>query len=319
MNDRHDHHHEKYTHTPERIEIIGRPLPALADEYEYLSDVTNIRVRTQDEPFRTNRARADVSEKQLIDDLLDFCGRVKEVPVSNLDEKERELVESVDEFVESIHFLTHEDYREAVSGIAGRHAQWLAANPARILKIGVHSNKTKSSQSQIATDLRNAIVGLEADYALRVHVGAISHVDCTDNTKIVLADDWSVSGNYIAQDIANTYRATSEAPQPPNIEVNLLLAREDQVEEGIRAVDRLKDSYPGYRQPEVVAYFSTPAVKSVYGYQAVPSGSHSSVDYGFSETLSSMYRVLERHERGKGEMRLPYAATIVPKYSHDYE
>lgn len=318
MHDRVNHGKETYTQSPEKIEVIGHGLPALSEAYERLSDEPDIRVRAEAEPFRKGSGTIDISEKQLIDDLLDFCSQVKQVKADNLDERERALVASVDGFVDSIHFLTHEAYEEAAAGLAERHSQWLREKPERTLKIVVHDNKKNSSQQQVAADIHAKM--LEADPSLieRVDVGRISEDDCNADRKVILADDWSVSGNLMAQDVANVYRATANMEGEPAIEVNLMLAREDQVGEGIRAIDRLEESYPGHQQPEIIAYFSTPAVASVYGHEAIPSGSHSSVDYGFAETLGSMYRILERHGRPLS-LRLPYAAVIVPTYAYDYE
>lgn len=318
MHDRVRHGKETYTQNPERIEVNGRGLPALKEAYGHLSDEQDIRVRAEAAPLRKGASTIDVSEKKLIDDLMYFCNQVKQVKSDSLDEQDRALVDGVDGFVDSIHFLTHEAYNEAATALAERHGKWLREKPERTLKFAVHDNKKNSSQQQVAADIHAKMLQADSTLEGRIDIGRIREHDCSLDSKIVLADDWSVSGNLIAQDLANVYRATAGIEGEPTVEVNLMLAREDQVAEGIRAIDRLEESYPGHHRPEIIAYFSTPAVASVYGHEAVPSGSHSSVDYGFSETLASMYRILERHG-GSTDLRLPYAAAIVPSYAYDYE
>ena len=310
---------EHLHHNPERIEVVGERLPTMREMMEDLSDTPDIRVSTEAEPFRPGRERADISEREMVEDLLDFCAQVRDLPRDRMDERDRELVESVDAFVDSIRLMTHEAYHRAVDGLAERQASWLEEDQMRRLRLVVQRNKEASSQGQVSTDMAAAIVAANPDLAGRVDVCLTEHLaeGLTPETKVVLADDWAVSGNLIAQDVAHVYQVCSQKDIAPDLEVDLLLARDDQVEKGITSVAETTERFGAHMQPKVAAYYTAPAVRSVYGYEAVPTGSHSAVDYGFSETLSSMHRVLARYG-GRLDTRLPYAATIIPKYSYGY-
>ena len=304
---------------PERIEVVGERLPALREMMDKLSEMPDIRVATESQPFRPGKERADISEREMVEDLLDFCGQVKNIPRDQLDERDQALVDSVDTFVDSVRLMTHEAYHQAINGLANRQAAWLEGNGARRIRFVVQRNKTASSQGQVAQDMAAAITAAHPELAERVDVCLTERLadGLTPDTKVVLADDWAVSGNLIAQDIAHVHQVSELQGVEPRTEVNLLLARDDQIEQGIKSINDLSDTFSDHTLPDVAAYYTAPAVRSVYGYEAVPTGSHSAVDYGFSETLSSMYRLLERYGNNP-EPRLPYAATIIPKYSYKY-
>lgn len=315
--------YEKQKDTPEQIEVIGREMPNLEEIYDDLSTEPTIRVFTEAQGLRKGTARRDVSEKEVVDNLLDFCGKFRELSVDGLDERERELHGSVANFIESIHFMTHREYEEAINGLALRHAQWLGDDDTRRLALAVQGNRQHNSQRQVASDIYESIVSADPTVNERVDVSLIGDManNLTESTKIVIADDWSVSGNLIAQDMAHVCQMLNRTNRKLPVEVNLLVARQDQIDEGVTSLDRVLEFYgqPMPEKPAVVAYFAAPGVESVYGYKAVPSGSHSSVDYGFSETLEVMRQAMDRQARGGAEVYMPYAGAIIPTYAYNYD
>ena len=98
--------YETKTDTAERIRVIGGDLPSISDMYDELSEVRDIRVVETDQPHSQRGERRDVSEKEIIDDLMRFCDTVRALPTDHMDERDRELVASVDDFVMSMHFLS---------------------------------------------------------------------------------------------------------------------------------------------------------------------------------------------------------------------
>jgi hypothetical protein len=308
------------TQTLERIMTLGGDLPTLTEMYDRLSTTPDIRVVKGSAPHRLRGERLDVSEKELIDDLMAFCDEVSQLPTERMSAQEMDLMVSIPGFLDSMRFLSHEAYAEAVDGLARHHVEWLRADEDRRVRFAVQRNRTQSSQGIVGRDIAAAIARTNPPLEGRVDVRLIEDLSGSldDNTKIVIADDWSVSGNLMAQDLSHVYQVFERDGTSAQVEVNLLLAREDQVPDGIRALDRVGEDRPEYGEPAVVAYHRTPAVKGIYGQEAVPTGSHSAVDYGFSETLGSMYRLLERYG-GRDTRGLPYAAAIVPTYAYDYE
>lgn len=313
--------HETQKRSHERVEVIGRPLPALHEMAGELSQTPDISVYSNATSIIKGQERKQISEAEMIADLLSFCDDVKALPREKLDDKERALVDDVDVFVDSLHLLTHEAYAEAVEGLASRHVEWLSGDAQRKIRFLVYKHKTHSSQSQIAHDITAAILQQDEKFSDRVDVSITGELaeGLTPDTKLVLADDWAVSGNLIEQDISYMYKMFGEKDVAAPFEVNFLLARQDQVDEGVTSIPRLEESFPEYSPPEsVVAYFTTPPIESIYGHTAMPTGSHSSADYGFSQTLVKMYDVLKKCTPPISEPRMPYAAEIIPTYSRNY-
>jgi len=313
--------YEKNTTRPEKIHIIGEDVPYLKDMYDTLSNVSNIKVFSEASSISKGKVRREISEKELVDNLLDFCSQIKSLNNrTDLEEEDREVVDKVDQFLDSVTYLSHEMYNMAIQGLARYHADWLVEKSSRAVRFIVHDIANEKSQGQIAKDIVNAIIEAEPELEGRATVLAtndlsLSHLD--EDIKLVVADDWSVSGNLIAQDISYIYRHFRPITSEAKIEVNLLVARQDQVASGIHTIDRLKEDYPEFDSPTLMAYYSAPENEEYYGYKAFTSGSHSSVDYGFSNTLEKMYAVLRRYS-GNLEVYMPYAAEIIPKYRYNY-
>lgn len=313
--------HETEIPSHEQIETIGRQLPSLHELADTLSTKPDIRVYTEATHILKGSARKDISEAEMVADLLVFCDRVKQLPVDRMEDAERALVGDVDKFVDSLYLLTHEAYEEAVEGLARRQMEWLAENNTRRIRFLVHRNKTESSQGKVAHDIAKAIAVHDEMLSDRIDVRLTEELadGLTSDTKLVLADDWAVSGNLISNDIANVYKTFDAKGVGAPLEVNFLLAREDQVTDGLRAVQRLEDSFPNHTVPPILAYYTTPSIEGIYKHdKATPTGSHSSVDYGFSQTLERMYVLLDRYEQGGEEPHMPYMAEIIPTYNYNY-
>jgi len=313
--------HENQKNYPEKIRIIGREMPTLQSMYGELSTNPDIKVFSSAEHIRNGDERRIASEKEVIDDLLAFGVLARGVLEGQMHDEDRYVLEHIDAFIDSIHYLSHEAYQEAIRGFAIEHSKWLNEDENRRVRFLVQSSRKERSQWTISNDIASAI---RNEVGERVDVVTFEELsECeTDNSecKFVLADDWSVSGNLLGEDVSRAYRVFDSIGIEQPIEVNLLVARQDQIVEGIHTIDRyVKEIEPNHSSPKIIAYFQAPAVKTIYGYEALPSGSHSSVDYGFSQTLSRMYSVVERHLPISQGVHVPYVAKIIPKYGYNYD
>lgn len=309
--------------TPEKVTIIGPEMPKPRDIYDTLSDEKDILVYSDAQSTSLKgRETALKSERELIDDLLDFCSRCRELPAD--DDDSHGYVQSIrntDAFLESMTYLSKEMYSEAVRGLATRHSEWLVQNSDKRLLFAVPDIRSQKSQNLVARDIAKSIDPNAADRVRVVYLSEMAADMLKDNPKVVLSDDWSVMGNHIANDIAQVLqraRALGIDMHAIEMEVNLLLARTDQVNDGIHTIQRLIEDMPDMisREPQVVAYFEAPVIKRSFDEKASPSGSHCSVDYDFSQTLSRMLKVASQHGAAT---RMPYIAEIIPKYSYNYE
>ena len=309
--------------TPERVTIIGPEMPRAYDMYDILSDEKDILVYA-DAQSTSVKGRETIlkSERELFDDLLEFCSRCRELPADDEDSHGyAKSIRNTDAFLDSMTYLSKEMYTEAVQGLAARHTEWLAQNSDMRLLFAVPDLRSQRSQNLVARDIANSINPDEADRVTVAYVGELTVDMLGDDTKVVLSDDWSVMGSHIANDISQVLhraRTLGIDTRAMEVEVNLLLARTDQIDDGIHTIQRLLEDLPDAitREPQTVAYFEAPVVKQSFDEKASPTGSHSSVDYGFSETLSAMLVVASRHGVAT---RMPYIAEIIPKYSYDYE
>lgn len=321
MNQHFSDAYENQKKIPEKIELVGREMPTLQSIYEQLSTAPDIKVFSKAEYIYDGDERRVISEKEMIDDLLEFGALAQNVLKGQMHDEDREVLEHIDGFIDSIHFLSHEAYDEAIQGIAVHHAEWLEQDDNRRVQFVVQSSRKVRSQWKIASDIASKV---SSDVADRVSVATLEDVSegqaYDGDVKFVLADDWSVSGNLLAEDASRAYRVFDSIGIDAPVEIDLLVARQDQITEGIHSIVRyVNETALDHVNPDILAYFQAPSVKSVYGYEALPSGSHSSVDYGFSETLSRMYKVLERYIPVDQEVHVPYIAKIIPKYGYNYD
>jgi len=311
--------------TPETITVIGREMPKARDMYDSLSDDEDILVYSNAESsLRRGHETALVSERELFDDLLDFCDRCRNLPTEEGDDAfgYTRAIASIDMFLDSMTYLSKEMYAEAIRGLAARHSEWLSRDPQNRLLFAIPDSRVQKSQGAVAHDVSSELDQSISNQALTTYVSQITAEELLDkNTKVVLCDDWVVSGNHIANDLSQVLQraqAVNVSPQMVQIEVNLLLARTDQINEGIHTIQRLQEDSPQLmtNEPQIVTYFEAPVSKQPFDEQASPTGSHSATDYGFSETLSAMLTVAARQGVAT---RMPYIAEIIPKYSSDYK
>jgi len=320
MNQHFSDAHEKQKKSPEKIELVGREMPTLQSTYEQLSTTPDIKVFSSAEHIRNGDERRVISEREAIDDLLAFGVLAKSVLEGHMHDEDRYILEHINDFIDSIHFLSHEAYQEAIQGLAVEHSKWLKEDDNRRVRFLVQSSRKVRSQWTIANDIASAISSEVIDRVDVMTLEELSGEPDDSDCKLVLADDWSVSGNLLAEDVSRAYRVFDSIGVESPIEINLLVARQDQIVEGIHTIEKyVNEIKPNHPNPKIVAYFQVPAVKSIYGYEALPSGSHSSVDYGFSETLSRMYSVVERYLPIGQEVHVPYVAKVIPKYGYNYD
>ena len=297
-------------------------MPLLEEVYDDLSTIPDIRVYAESkDSIHRGDVQRDVSEKELIDNLMEFLDRVRGVPLEGLNEREREIVKSADTFASSMNFLTHEAYKEAIDGLALHHVEWLREDDSRNLRIVAQRNRQYSSQWAIANDLKNSIMVAASDLNDRVDVKFIGELNesLKDNTKLILPDDWSVSGHLIYRDVSHVYQVFEREGISADVEINLLVARENQVKDGIHTLKyAAEDNDNEHDEPTIVGYFQAAADEGTYAAKPMPTGSHSSVDYGFSATLDRMLNILNMHTPSK-DSYMPYVAKIIPRYAHNYE
>lgn len=290
--------------------------------YDTLPDDPSVTAVSTDSIHRQNGPTVKVSERQLFDDLLAFCATCQSVS-HNYEGKKDDYgyashMQNIETFLDTMVYLSGDMFNEAVEGLAERHTKWLSQDEERKLIFVTPKNRLSKSQAMVTDSISTSIDESCQHQVSQSMTGDINVADLDAKTKLVLSDDWAISGNHIGNDLGMLLQKLAVLDgvtwEQVDIEINLLLARKDQVENGIHKFEDMKTYFPelNSKMPQVVSYFETSIDKPGFSVVASPTGSHSSADYGFSTTLETMYLAAKPYTTTLN--RLPYIATIVPEY-----
>lgn len=296
------------------VEIIGAELAPLSGrigledgEQNFSHQVT---AEERESMFSHGSKSVTITEKEAIEDYFNFLGHVKEEAQSDTSEEGQHVLGRAERFAEQFRYLSVEDRREAMTGLLARQIDYLRTNPAARVSFVVFNNRWGKSEGLLAHEAMANLAENGPDVADRVSLSeAYQEQSAEAPVKNVLLDDWSVSGHQIANNLANLLRSRRGIPhnEDLNVEVNLLIARQDQIDDGFALLDDAELQYGVQMPVPVVAYFSVPEFPHYEG--PMPSGAHSSVDYGFESSIADMRDYLAA--RSRVPVRLPYLASIV--------
>lgn len=226
--------------------------------------------------------------------------------------------EEVAHFRENMTFIGEREFQEAVEGMAAHWETVLRADSQakialyqpniakhRVLRksaehVGDHAFEALKRRTQTDPMLRNRFRRMQ-DVDPRTFVDG--------NTKIIIAEDWIASGATIRENVSALAQTLGKAGKPQaleNLELNLIVAREDQVASGIK----MPPSIGKGRNIPTVAYYQSPAA-TIYG-GPLPTGAHSTEDYGFGQVLQVVGEDVARIQRRPVE--LPLLADVKPVY-----
>jgi hypothetical protein len=119
-------------------------------------------------------------------------------------------------------------------------------------------------------------------------------------TKVILVDDWVVSGRQMRRSIDNLVPKLRVQPQYPlsisNVEINVLTAPSEIIKSGLCLDSEWCRSSPKYMRVPTIAYYRAHPTRKEYSENigAHISGSHSTVNFGFSMMLQAMERYVEQ-------------------------
>lgn len=285
----------------------------LARDAEFTDEVT---VETK-QRLDQRGSRHTISEGELITDYFSFLSQVKAVAEQDDSDQGRKMLATAVSFADRTTYLSQEDRKVALRGLADRHAHALREGSSAELFFFVREQTKQKSQGLLAEGIKAYIDGAHSDIARRVHltdflgVAAKADLEKCDPThaKIVLLDDWSVSGNQLANEVAMLLRTLDPdaVAYRDRIEINLLVARADQLQDKFSDLEYVEGNYHVTQPIPVVAFYESLAARQYEG--PMPIGAHSSVDYGFESPISEMrnYIATAQHD---SSMRLPYMAAI---------
>ena len=233
------------------------------------------------------------------------------------------LIEQAKGIRENLTFIGSKEYQEAAAGLAKLWKAHLDSDPALQLcipaKISERGGKRKSD-----VHLFENILSTFSDEELKQYSGRIltnikDITEAPDHTKIILLDDWSISGSQAREAYSDMSADPKFSEYRKSLEVNLLVSSQDRLENGLRT--QIWDSN-SFAVP-VKAYFKAhdAASTSTREHKAHVTGIHSSVDFDFEQMIGDMVTAL-RHDAFQktgtdvAEINMPPVTNVVREYRH---
>ncbi|MBC7581746.1 hypothetical protein H7097_02655 [Aeromicrobium sp.] len=305
--------------SPERqVLVLGTELLPLVDRLGHDDFSADITVYDRYDMFAYGSERS-VAERELITNYFDYLSTVSAAASDDHTPKGQTIQELTKRFANETVYLSVADREQAVKGLADRQVEYLDARPGSRVAYFVRQHSADKSQGLLTGETLSYLHQNRPDLADRIQVlgvnpdadrGIIQALDAA-NTKVVLLDDWSVSGGQLKESLAAMRGLVSRYDRLDLLdttEVNLLIARADQVQDGFSQVTVYEEDNAIDRPAPVVGYFSTPALTSPYE-GPTPTGAHSTVDYGFDSRILEMQRYLDDRDY-KADTLLPQIASI---------
>lgn len=295
-----------------QVTIIGpeaEPLYAKWAQSDALQDEISVQTRTD---YLRRGPVSTLTEREVVIDYFNFLQKVQDVSSTDNSVEATRISTDANRFMRETTFLSTHERREALVGILGHHVEFLRENPANHVSVFVEPNDTEHSRGLLATEAKNLIDTYAPDIAPRFQLApALQEASEKGNVRNVLLDDWSVTGNQLSNAVGRALRSTGDASMQklsqPNLEIDLLVVRDDQVADNFTStLARVEEEYQLDNPIPVVGFYRAPVAKQLEG--PMPSGAHSSVDYGFEHPLQNMRNYVAK--RTGEDLNLPYLASI---------
>jgi hypothetical protein len=308
-----------------------KPAPSFSDQIKLIEDHPDEACSRQNiitakptsivGPISKNRSALYFTERQGLLNLSYFLDVVTEQaendPVDSISYAESQKnLEHARGIKEELAYLGKQEYDEACNGIAAAWRNYVIQSPDHIINVFAPNSSGDESYCKsyeiVLQDIICAFNQLNQDdleAITRLRLGPEIWQD-TDKAKLIIVDDWAISGYTIRTNLQHAINAALRAGLPEladKAEVNLLMARGDYLYKGVEMWN------PGGQVCPVRGYFSAGAVSEESRGTPI-SGSHSSVDYNFESPLSWMREYLQS-KRIYGE--IPLLADIQRTYQEE--
>lgn len=202
-----------------------------------------------------------------------------------------ELAERAHDIHTNLYYIGEKEFEEAAAGIADLWKSYLREDPKRQLCIPLGVVRTEDySWKKSSEYLYEQIMGHFSEQEFKLYHKRITTElrrlrKDADHTRVILLDDWSISGTQLG----NGFGCVNEAIHGDKnllkmIEVNLVAASPRQIEES---------KIQGRTIP-ARAYFRTSPYERYGDVQREPliTGTHSSVDFNFEDPIEKMVKAL---------------------------
>lgn len=301
----------------EYLESVGVMLPSLAESAND-SSRTNV-VYTNDR----GATRKEWTEQEVLQELVVFLETYIEKGANE------EVKADARSIKESLNFVGTEKLNQACALLAEDWATYLEGNEqAQIMIVpGVSQwQQRPKSDALIVDKILTAIEENHSGIADRI-VGTIGelHAD-PENVRVIAVDDWIISGRQMSATLKHFAGTNKDSPYIDRLEVNLVIALPETLAEGLMPSEFTSEQswikeHESYVFPTALpvksAFIARPRI-SPDVMQDTPTpmhvtGSHTTADFGFSETIDS---ILDEFVVDNASIRMPAAAFLRHRSEH---
>lgn len=240
-----------------------------------------------------------MTEHEGLQGLINFLddSAAIEAPLRDGSVPQETIADAATTIKEETHFIGEAEISEATAGFAELWKAYLRENPKHRLLIPQELVRTNEAGMKSSEYLFGRVMAHFTEEELIAYRGRIhTHMHelkprHTQDTKIILLDDWSISGTQLKNGLVDTrhdfYKAFNHDPENPP-EVHLVAASTEQIESA---------SIRG-EPASVFAYFRAGHATSGESWRNGPrvTGIHSSVDFEFESTIEEIVVARNKHD-----------------------
>ncbi|MCA9332609.1 hypothetical protein KDA00_01925 [Candidatus Saccharibacteria bacterium] len=232
--------------------------------------------------------------------LFTFLKDAHDALISTTRPEDASLAVLTEGISQNLTFIGEKELKQSTAGIAEYWKKLLRENPSMQLCI---FNEASSNQGEGKSDrfiLEKIIENFSEDDAEefdgRVKLDVNEITSDPEDTKVIILDDWSISGGQVRRSFGRIFPDLKEKGLLDRVEVHLLTASQKQIEKGILTSNVKRGGGEIVRLP-VKAYYlahSAPTARKPAG--AIISGTHSAVNYDFEISIHDIVRRLRSIE-----------------------
>lgn len=255
----------------------------------------------------------EMTEHQGLVELTDF---LRTVASEELEYDSYDISKDAETILHELNFIGQKEYTAAVQGLKDLWVSYLEANPKQQLCIlaGVSRMQQKRKSDQFLAESILATFSEDelARYRGRIVTSMESITEAPVDTKVLLVDDWTISGNQLIEAANAVADDEKFGPYRDSLEVNLIAASSKRLDGGLDVLGKSGE----YTVP-VKAYYRTHEQAQQDGSflagESPVSGTHSSGDFGFEQVIGKIVQARNAHGV---PTQMPPLCNIVREYRY---
>jgi hypothetical protein len=310
---------ERLFASPESKERAVSQMPKIPAVAEQLQDGARDTILTYTD--ETHPEASTIDERAALTQLDDFLDNYIQ---NGSDER---LLNEAESLRGSLNFMGEKELSSASAATAKDWQEYLDGDENRqILVIAGASDAAPETAKSDAYVFERILEHMDADektlekYQGRLITDRDQLTGNADAARVVILDDWSISGEQLGKSYAAFVAEDPSSPYKQQLEVNLLVADPEMIKDGFFPRQYDESVKPDQILPVQAHFAAKPRLKPVTpGDHVIAmhiSGTHSVTDFGFSNTIESMANEL-RGPDGDKPVETPAVINLAKTYSKE--